>query len=1057
MSTERIDIVVSENGSRTVKRNLDDLGRSGSQAAGGVNLLQKALIGLSVGVGLTFLVRQADAYTNLLNRLKLVTTSSENLRVVNDALFASANRTRSAYEATAGLYGNLARASKELGLGQADLLAITETVNQAIAVSGTDATTAANGLRQLGQGLASGALRGDELNSVLENMPRLAEAIADGMGITVGQLRAMGAEGKISGKAITDALKGQADVIAEEFNRMTPTVGGGIQVVRNHLMKFIGDMDQVMGISRTLAGALLFVGEHFEKLAILTVIAGVAIATWFGASAIGSYVGPLLALQRALGGTSTMMGLLAVASKAAQGAMRGFTAALVANPIGAVAVGLALAIGALVAFGDEWKVTKDKSVSFLDVVMAGLSFLMDGIRFVGGVLSDVWAVATGAAAASWDSLAGVIGGVLSWVVEKVRQVANLFIGSWVFAVKAVGIAWEGLVPALADIGVQAINGLIGLVQAGVNKIVGIINELPGVEIKLAEFGRLNNENAGAARALGRNLAQASAESYQDYVTPAVGFVWESLLNRARRNNSVAGGGGALGTGGDGTAPGGEDEKDKASSGQTRAEYLGEVARSTQNAIDLTRIYDAELRAVRAEMVGISDHLADNDWAPLTSEERTLFEDRLTLMNEENEVARIRDDLYSRLAGSEREYGRGVRAVNDLLAEGVITTQQAERELRDLRYTALAMNTDVTSGLERGMIATMDELEDAAYRVERAYVSAWQSANSGMLDLQARTTALTTLMANDPINSGHYAMQLQKIGLEAMNLRLQLGQGDVFDTMKVGLLNLVSDFEGVLPGLTDAWTGFFGSFADGFAQSVGQAIVYSKDLGDALGEVARSALAELISALVKLGIQWLVMQVMGQGAQAAVAATGVAAGAATAAAWAPAAAAVSLATFGANAGPAMAGIATTYGLTSALSIIPGFKDGGFTGAKGTSEVAGVVHGQEFVVNAPATRQWRSVLEAMNAGRQPTGFKAGGFAGPVSAGSSAALGGSELRVVVEDHVGARFEVERVSRDEVRVIAREAVRETAPGVVAGELAKPNSKVSKALGRNTKTERKR
>jgi hypothetical protein len=162
-------------------------------------------------------------------------------------------------------------------------------------------------------------------------------------------------------------------------------------------------------------------------------------------------------------------------------------------------------------------------------------------------------------------------------------------------------------------------------------------------------------------------------------------------------------------------------------------------------------------------------------------------------------------------------------------------------------------------------------------------------------------------------------------------------------------------------------------------------VYSEDLGDALKKVAQEGISQLISAMVKLGIQWLVNEALGKSISTASMASQLAlttaAATATAAAWAPAAAMVSLASFGANAAPASAGIAGTVSLSKALAMVggAGFETGGYTGSKGRKQVAGVVHGQEFVVNADATSRYRPLLESINNGdfNKLSGYMRGGF--------------------------------------------------------------------------------
>src|SRR5690606_9136410 len=113
-------------------------------------------------------------------------------------LLAVANSTRSGFEATAGLYTVLSRNTEELGLGTEKLTALTKTINQTFAITGGSAAGMDGAIRQLSQALASGALRGDEFNSVNEQAPRLMEAVADSLNMTKGELRDFAATGAIT-------------------------------------------------------------------------------------------------------------------------------------------------------------------------------------------------------------------------------------------------------------------------------------------------------------------------------------------------------------------------------------------------------------------------------------------------------------------------------------------------------------------------------------------------------------------------------------------------------------------------------------------------------------------------------------------------------------------------------------------------------------------------------------------------------------------------------------------------------------------------------------------
>ena len=154
-----------------------------------------------------------------------------------------ANKTGQSTESTVKLYARLARSTEELSLSQSELFTITEAINQSFIVSGATATEAASATLQLSQGLAAGALRGEELNSVMENSPRLARALAEGMGVGIGQLREMGKAGEITAEKVTTALLRTAGTIEGEFNAMPMTVGRVMQTLANDVNDALGRVD----------------------------------------------------------------------------------------------------------------------------------------------------------------------------------------------------------------------------------------------------------------------------------------------------------------------------------------------------------------------------------------------------------------------------------------------------------------------------------------------------------------------------------------------------------------------------------------------------------------------------------------------------------------------------------------------------------------------------------------------------------------------------------------------------------------------------------------------
>jgi lambda family phage tail tape measure protein len=210
-------------------------------------------------------IGMADNYKNLQARLELVTRGSRELAQAQLALFQVSQQTRVGVEQTTDLFTRLSRATASLGVSQEEVVGVTKSINQALIVSGTNAQSASAALVQLGQGFASGVLRGEELNSVLEQAPRLAQAIADGLGVTVGQLRKLGAEGELTGQKVFRALQKSGEALEQEFTRMPLTVGQAFTQVGNAALGLIETVDKLTGTTSTIATWASDASKEIEK------------------------------------------------------------------------------------------------------------------------------------------------------------------------------------------------------------------------------------------------------------------------------------------------------------------------------------------------------------------------------------------------------------------------------------------------------------------------------------------------------------------------------------------------------------------------------------------------------------------------------------------------------------------------------------------------------------------------------------------------------------------------------------------------------------------------
>lgn len=284
------------------------------------------------------LARYADTWSDINARVSLASGSTEAGAAVMERLGTVARRTYSDLANTAESYIGNATALRELGYSTLQQLDYTEALNLALVVSGARAERAASVTNALTKAMAAGKLSGDELNTVIQTGGRVAEVIAEKMGVTVNQLRELGKEGAITGDIIYQSLTGNLELLQEQAESMPATIGDAFTLLRNSLLEWIGGMDQASGASARLAEAIIMVGDNISVIARIAVVAGVALATAFAPAILAAMASGL-----------TAIGVAGVA------AMRAITVAIMMNPFGALAVAITTVITAVWLFRDEIK------------------------------------------------------------------------------------------------------------------------------------------------------------------------------------------------------------------------------------------------------------------------------------------------------------------------------------------------------------------------------------------------------------------------------------------------------------------------------------------------------------------------------------------------------------------------------------------------------------------------------------------------------------------------------------------------------------------------------
>ncbi|EXB09820.1 tape measure domain protein [Acinetobacter sp. 1396970] len=278
-----IDAKNAERNARNLGNELDSIERKGDFATKSMDALSVAtrqLAGYMAGlVTVSAAISKMDTYTGLQNRLKLVTNNQVELNKATEDTFRIAQKTYSAWDSVLQVYQRFSDNAKTLNLTMDDTARLTETVSKAVAISGASASAADAALVQFGQALASGTLRGEELNSVMEQTPALAKAIAQGMGITVGELRSVAAEGKITSQEIVKALRNVEKDVDALFAKTDITIGQSLTLLNNEITKFVGESGKGSGAAQVLAGTIQTLAGNLDVLTSAMMVGG---AYWLG-------------------------------------------------------------------------------------------------------------------------------------------------------------------------------------------------------------------------------------------------------------------------------------------------------------------------------------------------------------------------------------------------------------------------------------------------------------------------------------------------------------------------------------------------------------------------------------------------------------------------------------------------------------------------------------------------------------------------------------------------------------------------------------------------------
>lgn len=362
-----------ENRWRKANKNLDGIGASMARS------LMTPLAGLGAAIGAKEIADLATRWTDLNSRVKLAAGGMEAGADVMTRISEMARRTYSDVEQTAEGYLLNATSMRELGYTTNETLDFVESLNNALVVSGAKGQRSATVMDAISKAMAFGSLQGQNLNTVVQQGGRVAEALAQGLGVTTNELRKLGAEGKITTSAMISALSSQMKQLRKEAEDMPATISDGFLLLKNAMLEYVGNADKATGISEKVAQALIVIADNFDKTADAGLKLAAIIATALAGRSIGGLIDnlgkgsiALVGFIRAVQAARTMAGLSL--------AIRGLGAA--AGPVGLV-IGGALA-GAVALYTTA---TADASAGSKEYALA-LKQVKDAAEKTGPAVED---------------------------------------------------------------------------------------------------------------------------------------------------------------------------------------------------------------------------------------------------------------------------------------------------------------------------------------------------------------------------------------------------------------------------------------------------------------------------------------------------------------------------------------------------------------------------------------------------------------------------------------------------------------------------------------------
>ena len=884
--------------------------------------LTKVATALTAALSVREISAYADAWTTVNNKLANSVRVGEQLTSVTQRVFDISQNTRASLDATASLYARLERATRSYGTSAEDLTRLTTIINQGFVVSGATAEEASNAVIQLSQGLAAGALRGEEFNSVTEQGSRLANALADSLGVDIGQLRAMAAQGQLTTDVVVNGLLSQGDAIGREFSNTISTIGQSLTIAGNNLTQFIGSSTTVRASVAIFNDTVVTLSENLDAVSTVVIAVAAVIGSRYVAALTMAAASQLKVAATAFT-ASTSLSAFGAATGVARSAL-----ALVGGPVGAAT----LAASAIFYFYQKAQEAKKAAIE-----------LADGVNKLIGEMKDMSATELSATIAKLRSAIPELNSVLADAQAEYdktsARVANLTkeVDNWGLGTKRGRQANEALTGAIdaqstaaaalekAQRNLSQTQNAVGIAQANLNG-----NMAQGIDL-LKRNGEEAGVAAGMMNQLGKAIGFAAGQKEKFNATSLT-------VQRDPKQQQVL--------------------DDLYSQNELLSETNLRKREQLKVEQQLRKLgADDETIRIARENAGANFDLAESQKDVAKETKASAKEQTAAERAEESRTKKLQD-LSNEMAvaalkskGLNREAAQ-LAAVQELGAGAtqaqIQQAQQQAGQIFDIQQQAAdkkaAIDADSAAKakqqrdldnaqLDRQLKAgdvTFEQSQQRRAQIAADYSKAIADANS-----QAVVTPQQQLAGQiDPVQqlANENAQKLalikeytaQRVITEEQGLALMNAANAEYEAQRTAAQWQLLSQQGL--GY-DMLTSAVDAFAGNASNAITGLLTGTMSVSDAMRSLGSTILNSVINSLVQVGVEALKNFIIGQTMGAAAVAAGVGQAAALASAWAAPAALASLASFGANAAPAAAGITSTMGIAQGLALAGARKNGG----------------------------------------------------------------------------------------------------------------------------------